>query len=62
MFDTAQNGAGDIKHPRHDDQRKCEFRKEEVKMRVLFLELTGLLHTSVKGPHFIVYCKFWGFF
>lgn len=32
MFDTAQQGAVDTKHTRYDDQKKSEFRNEEVKM------------------------------
>lgn len=61
MFDTAQQGAVDTKHTRYDDQKKSEFRNEEVKMWAVFLELRGLLHTLVKGPHFTVYCKYYFF-
>lgn len=46
--------------PRYHSQKKkkkSELRNEEVKIRSVFLELAGLSHTSVKGPHFIVYCK-----
>lgn len=57
MLDTAQHGAVNIKHPRYHDQKKTEFRNEEVKMGAVFLEHTGLLHTSVKGIHFLGYCQ-----
>lgn len=62
MLYTAQHGAVDINHPRYHDQKKSEFGNEEVKMCAVFLELTALFHTSVKGAHFIVYCKYFSFF
>lgn len=55
-----QHSAVDTKCPDitvRKKKKKSELRNEEVKIRSVFLELAGLSHTSVKGPHFIVYCK-----
>lgn len=38
-FDTAQQGAVDIKHTKYDDQKKSEFRNEELKCEQCFLNL-----------------------